>query len=77
MLRPQPTLRSFAASANSELRRNHSNADNARAISLYERMGFERVGVSRNYALRGSEFIYAVSVARLANKQRAGKSSET
>lgn len=43
------------------------NADNAAAIGLYERMGFEREGVLRDYALRGGEFIDAVSMARLAN----------
>ncbi len=53
------------------------NADNARAISLYERMGFDREGVLRDYELRGGKFIDAVSMARLANKPRVGKRSET
>ncbi len=57
---------SFAASANSELRRNHKNADNAPVIGLYKRIGFERGGMLRDYALRGGEFIDAVSMARLA-----------
>ncbi|MDX8346950.1 GNAT family N-acetyltransferase [Cognatiyoonia sp. IB215446] len=53
------------------------NTDNARAIGLYERMGFEREGVLRDYALRGGEFIDAVSMARLAKLPQSGKSSET
>ncbi|MEM9477980.1 MAG: GNAT family N-acetyltransferase [Pseudomonadota bacterium] len=53
------------------------NADNARAIGLYERMGFEREGVLRDYALCGGEFIDAVSMARLAKLPQSGKSSET
>ena len=52
------------------------NADNTPAIGLYERMGFEREGVLRDYALRGGEFINAVSMARLANLPQSGKSSE-
>ena len=53
------------------------NADNGAAISLYERMGFEREGVLRDYALRGGEFIDAVSMARLANVPRSAKSNDT
>jgi len=53
------------------------NADNARAIGLYERMGFEREGVLRNYALRGGQFVDAVNMARLADLPQPRKSSET
>ncbi|MEM6310812.1 MAG: GNAT family N-acetyltransferase [Pseudomonadota bacterium] len=53
------------------------NADNARAIGLYERMGFEREGVLKDYALRGGALIDAVSMARLANLPRARQRSET
>lgn len=52
------------------------NVDNAAAIGLYDRMGFEREGEFRDYALRGGEFIDAVSMARFANKLRPGKSSD-
>ena len=53
------------------------NADNGRAIGLYERMGFEREGVLRDYAFRGGAFIDAVSMVRLGYAQRSGQSSET
>ena len=53
------------------------NADNARAIGLYERMGSEREGVLKDYALRGGALIDAVSMARLANLPRARQRSET
>ncbi|MEM9230798.1 MAG: GNAT family N-acetyltransferase [Pseudomonadota bacterium] len=53
------------------------NADNAPAIGLYGRMGFEREGVLRDYALRGGELINAVSMARLANGPRSAKSNDT
>ena len=53
------------------------NADNARAISLYERMGFEREGVLRDYALRGGKFVDAVSMALRANVSRSAKSNDT
>ena len=53
------------------------NADNGRAIGLYEHMGFEREGVMRDYALRGGKLVDAVSMARLANMRQSGKSSET
>jgi putative acetyltransferase len=40
-------------------------ADNARAISLYERFGFEREGLCRAYAWRGGDYVDALSMARL------------
>ncbi len=41
------------------------NADNARAIDLYKRMGFEQEGLLRDYALRGGVLVNAISMARL------------
>ena len=40
-------------------------ADNARAIGLYERFGFEREGLHRAYALRDGAFVDALAMARL------------
>jgi putative acetyltransferase len=40
-------------------------ADNARAIALYERFGFEREGLLRAYAWRGGAFVDALTMARL------------
>jgi putative acetyltransferase len=40
-------------------------ADNARAIGLYERFGFEREGLLRAYAWRGGAYADAVTMARL------------
>ncbi|MDE2489184.1 MAG: GNAT family N-acetyltransferase [Alphaproteobacteria bacterium] len=40
-------------------------ADNARAIALYERFGFEREGLHRAYAWRAGEYVDALSMARL------------
>jgi L-phenylalanine/L-methionine N-acetyltransferase len=39
--------------------------DNARAIDLYQRHGFVQEGVLRAYALRGGEYVDALSMARL------------
>ena len=39
--------------------------DNARAIALYERFGFEREGLFRGYAFRDGAYVDAVSMARL------------
>lgn len=39
--------------------------DNARAIALYERFGFEREGLLRRYAWRDGEYIDALWMARL------------
>ena len=40
-------------------------ADNARAIALYERFGFEREGVWRAYAWRNGEYVDSIAMARL------------
>ncbi|HET6971680.1 MAG TPA: GNAT family N-acetyltransferase, partial [Phenylobacterium sp.] len=40
-------------------------ADNARAIALYERFGFEREGLNRDYAWRNGAFVDSIAMARL------------
>lgn len=40
-------------------------ADNARAIALYERFGFEREGLMRAYAWRDGEYVDSIAMARL------------
>lgn len=40
-------------------------ADNARAIALYERFGFEREGVRRAYAWRDGGYVDSLAMARL------------
>jgi putative acetyltransferase len=40
-------------------------ADNARAIALYERFGFEREGLSRAYAWRDGAYVDSLAMARL------------
>ena len=40
-------------------------ADNARAIALYERFGFEREGFHRAYSWRNGEYVDSQSMARL------------
>jgi putative acetyltransferase len=40
-------------------------ADNARAIALYERFGFEREGLYRAYAWRNGEYVDSQAMARL------------
>jgi L-phenylalanine/L-methionine N-acetyltransferase len=40
-------------------------ADNARAIALYERLGFEREGLHRDFAFREGAYVDAVAMARL------------
>jgi putative acetyltransferase len=39
--------------------------DNARAIALYERFGFEREGVLRAYAWRDGVYVDSLAMARL------------
>lgn len=43
----------------------HVYADNAAAIHLYEKFGFQREGLHREYAFREGQFVDAVSMARL------------
>jgi putative acetyltransferase len=43
----------------------HVYADNARAISLYERFGFEREGLLRGYAWRDGAYADSLAMARL------------
>jgi putative acetyltransferase len=43
-------------------------ADNARAIALYRRFGFEVEGKHRSYALRGGRYVDAYFMARLRPK---------
>ncbi|HEY3951712.1 GNAT family N-acetyltransferase [Phenylobacterium sp.] len=40
-------------------------SDNARAIALYERFGFEREGLMRAYAWRNGRHVDAIAMARL------------
>ena len=40
-------------------------ADNARAIALYERFGFEREGLMRAYAWRDGQYVDSIAMARL------------
>lgn len=40
-------------------------ADNAHAITLYERFGFKREGLHRAYSWRGGAYVDSVSMARL------------
>jgi putative acetyltransferase len=40
-------------------------ADNARAIALYERFGFEREGLYRAYAWRNGAYVDSLAMARL------------
>ncbi|MDB5474754.1 MAG: GCN5-related N-acetyltransferase [Phenylobacterium sp.] len=40
-------------------------ADNARAIALYERFGFEREGLLRAYAWRDGDYVDSIPMARL------------
>ncbi|MBA8878450.1 GNAT family N-acetyltransferase [Phyllobacterium myrsinacearum] len=39
--------------------------DNIRAIDLYEKCGFEREGLHRDYAFKGGQFVDALAMARL------------
>ena len=40
-------------------------SDNARAISLYERFGFEREGLHRDYAWRNGAYVDALAMGRI------------
>lgn len=41
------------------------HADNLKAIGLYEKCGFEREGVHRDYAFKNGRFVDALAMARL------------
>ncbi|KQW42916.1 MULTISPECIES: GNAT family N-acetyltransferase [unclassified Roseateles] len=43
--------------------------DNARAIRLYERHGFEREGLHKAYALRNGQYVDVLAMARLHPRQ--------
>jgi L-phenylalanine/L-methionine N-acetyltransferase len=43
-------------------------ADNARAIALYRKFGFEAEGTHRAYALRDGKYVDAIAMARLRPK---------
>jgi putative acetyltransferase len=47
--------------------------DNAPAIALYTRFGFEREGLLRQYALRDGGYIDAYAMARLRPEVRDGR----
>jgi putative acetyltransferase len=46
-------------------------ADNARAIGLYERFGFVREGLHKDFAFRGGAFVDALAMARLTYTVRS------
>jgi len=46
----------------------HVYLDNAPAIALYEKFGFEVEGTHRRFALRNGEYVDAYSMARLRNR---------
>jgi putative acetyltransferase len=51
-------------------------ADNLRAIGLYERFGFVREGLHRDFALRDGAYVDALAMARLTNARSGGARSE-
>jgi len=42
--------------------------DNAAAIALYEKFGFEKEGTHRRYAFRDGAYVDAYSMARILNR---------
>jgi len=44
-------------------------ADNDRALRLYERLGFEREGLFKAYALRNGRYVDTIAMARLHPRQ--------
>ena len=53
----------------------HVHADNARAIALYRKFGFEHEGTHRAYALRDGVYVDSLSMARLIEGPRIAKSA--
>lgn len=51
----------------------HVHVDNARAIALYRKFGFEVEGTHRAYALRDGLYVDTLSMARLIEGPRIGK----
>ena len=49
-------------------------ADNARAIALYRKFGFEIEGTHRLYAIRNGAYVDSLSMARIVEGPRAGAS---
>jgi putative acetyltransferase len=48
-------------------------ADNAKAIALYKKFGFEQEGVLRNYSLRNGRFEDVLTMARFNPNQALAK----
>jgi putative acetyltransferase len=46
-------------------------ADNARAIGLYERFGFVREGLHKDFAFRDGAFVDALAMARVTSAERS------
>jgi putative acetyltransferase len=54
----------------------HVHADNARAIALYRRFGFEVEGTHRAYSLRDGVYVDSLSMARLIEGPRIKSASK-
>jgi putative acetyltransferase len=48
-------------------------ADNASAIALYKKFGFENEGLLRNYSLRNGRFEDVITMARFNSNQAVAK----
>jgi putative acetyltransferase len=46
----------------------HVYVDNAPAIALYEKFGFEIEGTHRRFAFRNGEYVNSYSMARIVNR---------
>jgi len=54
----------------------HVHADNARAIALYRKFGFEAEGTHRAYAIRDGAYVDSLSMARLVEGPRITRSAK-